>query len=114
VTGYAAALALTLAVELPIYAVAFRRLIGLRSGSAALALAALVNLATHPLVWWTLHAAGGHRETYAISLLGVEVAAWLTEAAIAWMFLRRDAGTLVAIALAANAASFLAGLLLVR
>lgn len=112
-TGYPAALALTLAVEVPVYAVVLRRLLGLR-GVTAPALAVAVNLATHPLVWWSLGVAAGFRGGYAAALLPVEIAAWLAEAAILWALLRREARTLLAAAVAANAASFLAGLVLLR
>jgi hypothetical protein len=119
VTGYPAALALTLAVELPLYAVALRGLLGVRVATALLA-ATGVNLVSHPLVWLALGAAARFRGGYEISLLPVEIAAWLAEAAMLRALLRgrgrgrgREGGDLVLIALAANAASFLAGLVLI-
>ncbi|MFB4318680.1 hypothetical protein [Actinomadura sp. 21ATH] len=111
-TGYPAALALTLAVELPVYAVALRALLGVRA-AAALAMAAGINLVTHPVVWLTLGAAARFHGGYEIVLLPVEIAAWLTEAAILYALLRRRGRDLAGVAVAANAASFLAGLLLI-
>ncbi|MEW2358635.1 hypothetical protein [Spirillospora sp. NPDC029432] len=111
-TGYPAALALTLAAELPVYAVALRVLLGVRV-AAALAAATGVNLVTHPLVWLTLGAAARFQGGYEIALLPVEIAAWLTEAAILYALLRRRGRNLVCVAVAANAVSFLAGLLVI-
>ncbi|GAA2452460.1 hypothetical protein GCM10010191_83460 [Actinomadura vinacea] len=111
-TGYPAALALTLAVELPIYLAALRALLGTRV-APALALAVAVNLATHPLVWWTLGAAARLRGGYEIALLPVEITAWLAEAAFLCACLRGPRQKVLHAALAANAASFLAGLIVV-
>jgi hypothetical protein len=112
VTGYPAALALTLAVELPVYAVALRALLGTRLPSA-LAAAVAVNLVTHPLVWWALGAAARSRGGYETALLPVEIAAWLTEAALLRTLLRGQGRALLHAALAANAASLLAGLVII-
>ena len=114
-TGYPAALALTLAVELPVYVAALRIAPGARL-PAVLAAAVAVNLVTHPLVWWALGAAARTRGGYETALLPVEIAAWLAEAALLGA-LRRPPGArraeariVLHAALAANAASFLAGL----
>ncbi|MFI0356496.1 hypothetical protein [Actinomadura sp. 9N407] len=107
-TGYPAALALTLAVELPLYVVALR----VRIARALLA-AAAVNLVSHPLVWLALGAAARFRGGYEIFLLPVEIAAWLAEAAMLRVLLRGEGRDLLLVALMANAASFLAGLLLI-
>ena len=50
---YLGALALTLAVEVPLYTLALRYAWGLPTGRAV-RLAAGVNLATHPVLWWSL------------------------------------------------------------
>jgi hypothetical protein len=64
-------------------------------------------------VWLALGAAARFRGGYEILLLPVEAAAWLAEAAMLRALLRRNGRDLALIALAANAASFLAGLLLI-
>jgi hypothetical protein len=97
---YVVALALTLAIEVPVYAVALR----FRS---AWALAVLVNLATHPAVWLLL-ANGASQATFVL----VELAAWLVEFGLLWAFLRSSAPILLATAILANSLSCLAGLLL--
>jgi hypothetical protein len=113
VSDYPVALALTLAVELPIYVVALRVFLDRRSARAiaiSVAIAVAVNLITHPIVWSLLGAASRLRGGYEIALIPVEAGAWLAEAAILWALLRRDPPALLAIAVAANAASFLAGI----
>ncbi len=50
---YPVALALTLLTETPVYAAALTRIGRVRPGRAAAA-GVLVNLVTHPLLWWTL------------------------------------------------------------
>ncbi|XVQ07876.1 hypothetical protein ACQP1W_35600 [Spirillospora sp. CA-255316] len=116
-TGYPAALALTLAVELPVYAAALRVLLGTRL-LPVLATAVAVNLVTHPVVWWALGAAARSRGGYEIALLPVEIAAWLAEAALLRAMLLRamlrgKGRAFLHAALAANAASLLAGLVAV-
>ncbi|WP_433472361.1 hypothetical protein ACQPZP_26155 [Spirillospora sp. CA-142024] len=108
-TGYPAALTLTLAVELPIYLAALRVMRAARA-PVVFALATGVNLVTHPLVWWTLGVAAEFWEGYEIVLLPVEIAAWLVEAALLGALLGGPRRPLLHAALAANAASFLAGL----
>lgn len=110
-SGYPAALALTLAVELPVYAITLQSLLGLRA-AAALTLAVAVNLVTHPIVWWVLGVVGGIRGGYEVALLPVELGALASEAAMLWAVLRREPRVLLAVAVAANAASFLIGLIL--
>jgi hypothetical protein len=97
---YALALALTIVVEAPIYAAVIRGARGWLVGVG-------VNVVTHPMVWWTL---SRHPSWFA----PVEVGAWLVEAALAWLVVRRDAAVLALTAFVANAASVLAGLLLTR
>ena len=105
---YPLALALTLAVEVPVYAVALRAAGSLRGGPATLAGIA-VNLITHPPVWLVLLRA---EDPYPIVFAVVEVAAWLVEAGIVYARVRRDAVVILLTALVANTASVLAGLIL--
>ncbi|GIH07253.1 hypothetical protein Rhe02_53200 [Rhizocola hellebori] len=97
---YVVALALTLAIEVPVYVVALR----FRS---AWALAVAVNLVTHPAVWLLL--AGGASIGY---FMLVELAAWMVEFGLLWAVLRRSSSILFAAAVLANSLSCLAGLLL--
>ena len=102
---YLLALAITLAVEVPLYVVVLRlaRLLPLR---LSLAGAVGVNLLTHPLVWLVLSAHPGW-------FLPVEAAVCLVEAALLWLLVRRrDLVTLLVTAVAANTASVLAGFVL--
>jgi hypothetical protein len=103
-TSYAAAFGLTLLVETPFWTAA---LVALRLARppAAAALAVVVNVATHPALWWSLsllQASSGTR-------IACEVMVCLAEWALALLLLRRDAALLVAVSLGANAASFLSG-----
>ncbi|MEV4411862.1 hypothetical protein [Catellatospora sp. NPDC049609] len=106
---YPAALALTLAVELPVYAVALRR--GWGVGRRRALLCALgVNLATHPLLWWLL-GPWTALSAYPLIMVVAEVAVCGVEAALlAWWLRRRDL-LLAVLAVAANAASVTAGLI---
>lgn len=110
---YPLALAVTLTVELPIYAGGLRAA-RLARAWAALAAALVVNLATHPLVWLALRGAGS---AYWPRFVAVELAVWLAESLLVLAWLARvraeRAPVFVALlALAANAASCLAGLVL--
>lgn len=100
---YAQALALTLAVEVPVYMVALRWA-WLLSWRRALAMAVGVNLVTHPLVWLILT---HHTGTAAFTV--VEVGAWLVESALIFLLVRRDAALICLVALVANLASVLLG-----
>ncbi|MFF3074772.1 hypothetical protein ACFVSN_39815 [Kitasatospora sp. NPDC057904] len=61
---YPVALALTLLTETPVYTAALSLAGPVRPGRAAAA-AVLVNLATHPVLWWTLrHWTGGPAAAY--------------------------------------------------
>ncbi|MFJ7911447.1 hypothetical protein [Kitasatospora sp. NPDC096204] len=111
---YPVALALTLLTETPVYTAALVRVGRARPGRAAVA-AVLVNLVTHPLLWWTLrHWTDGPAAAYWTGFVLGEGAVCATEALLLCPLagLRpRDplpwlaAGT-------ANAASLLAGLLI--
>lgn len=104
---YPLALALTLTVELPVYTGGLRAA-RLARAWPALAVALVVNLATHPLVWLALRDAGG---SYWPRFTAVELAAWLAESLLVFGWLRREPGYVALLALVANAASCLAGLL---
>jgi hypothetical protein len=104
---YPLALAVTLTVELPVYAGGLRAA-RLARPWPALAVALTANLATHPLVWLALRDAGG---SYWPRFAAVELAAWLAESFLVFTWLRRDFGFVAVLALTANAASCLAGLL---
>jgi hypothetical protein len=104
---YLRAFALTLAVEVPLYTallaaagVPVRR---------ALACGAGVNVATHPVLWFGLYFLGGGTAALVAAEIAVTAVEWLL--LIAWTG-RRDRGLIAAIAVLANTASLLAGLLI--
>ncbi|MFI6847380.1 hypothetical protein OG535_13700 [Kitasatospora sp. NBC_00085] len=112
---YPLALALTLLVEVPLYTAALTRAGAVRP-SRAVAAAVLVNLATHPLLWWSLSHGSwstGSAAAYWTAFGLGEAAVCAVEAAL----LRPLAGLSLrgplpwAAAGTANAASVLAGLL---
>jgi hypothetical protein len=98
---YPLALALTLVIEVPVYAVALA-VAHLAPWPRAAVAGVIVNLATHPLLWWLLTAYSG-------LIVAGEVGAWLVETALLFAWLRRDAPLLALTALTANLASVLAG-----
>jgi hypothetical protein len=106
--AYLQALALTLAIELPIYTtvlVAWQRVRPWRALTAGVS----INLATHPavwFVWYPLLVPGFGNDAYVVI---AELFAWWAEALLLWAWLRRDLGGLVVLSLVANGASFLAG-----
>jgi hypothetical protein len=102
---YPVALALTLAVEVPVYLVAFR-VAGLLPGWRGVGAAAGVNLVTHPVVWAVLVRAGS---SYWLAFGVLEAAAWVVESLLLIALVRRDALLLALTALVANIASVLAG-----
>jgi hypothetical protein len=101
--AYALALAVTLAVEVPVYAGSLRVARVLTVGRAA-ALAVLVNLVTHPVLWYGLSRAGP------AWFAPAEASAVLVEAFGCWLLLRREPALLLLVSLFANTASVLAGL----
>ena len=102
--SFPAALLLTLAVEVPLYAAA---LIALRLCRPALAVAtaAGVNLLTHPALWWLLAP-----QPSVARVAAAELAVWVAETALLWLVVRRRPGVLAVVSAGANAASVLAGL----
>jgi hypothetical protein len=112
---YLAAFGLTLAVEVPIYVVSLTQAADVRWRRALVA-AIGVNVVTHPALWWGLRPFA-HHHGYA----GAAIAAELLVCVVEWLLLvawtrrpgrtRVDLLVLAAASLAANAASVLAGLL---
>lgn len=103
-TTYALAAALTLVVEVPVDVACALGLRWARPGRAVL-VAVAVNVVTHPVLYAvTLHRGWA-------PLLLAEALAVLVEAALMtwWWGVRRDRVAVVWVALAANAASFLLG-----
>jgi hypothetical protein len=111
--GYAAALVLTLAVEVPGYGVLLRRL-GVRTRTAVVA-GVGVNLITHPLLWFGVreyqYGSGWYVAAFLVGEAAVCVAEWLLLAGALRRY-RLPMGTLAAVSVAVNAASAAAGLLL--
>lgn len=101
-----AAFALTLAVELPWYVGGLVALVRLRWWTAA-GLGVAVNVCTHPLLWWLLT-----QQASLLQTVAAEAVVVLAEAALLAVAVRRDIAVLAMLSLAANASSFLVGLLL--
>jgi hypothetical protein len=108
---YAAALLLTLAIEVPIVAGGLARWYRVPAVRGVL-LAILASVLTHPIVWFILP----RLLVPAIGSLGyllvAEGFAWLAEAALYWLATRRDPFELLLLSLVANLASFTVGGLL--
>jgi hypothetical protein len=100
------ALLLTLAVEVPLY-VAALVLLRLAPLWRATALALLVNLLTHPVLWSAL----GDRPPV-LRIAAAEVLVWLVEAALLSLALRRRPALVALVAAGTNAASILVGALI--
>ncbi|MFJ7246431.1 hypothetical protein ACIQWA_17505 [Kitasatospora sp. NPDC098652] len=111
---YPVALALTLLTETPVYTAALTRIGPVRPRRAAAA-GVLVNLVTHPLLWWTLrHWTDGPAAAYWTGFALSEIAVCAAEALLLCPLagLRpRDPLPWIASG-TANATSLLAGLLL--
>jgi hypothetical protein len=99
-----AALALTLLVEVPLYAVGLVGL-GLARPARAVALGVVVNLATQPALWWLLAPAPSLAR-----LAGAEAAVCAVEAALLCLALRTRSALIAVVSVGVNAASVLAGL----
>lgn len=111
--GYAAAYALTLAVEPPVYAWGVRR-IGFDARRGYLA-GLLGNATSHPLTWLVLFPLLSERLADAVAFVAVEAFAIAWEAGLLCGWLRRERASLVAVACVANAVSLATGgLLLLR
>lgn len=106
-TGYAAALLLTVAVETPLYGLALRRWLE-RPWRQALLAGLLVNASSHPVAWLLLYDADPRR------LVAVEAFAVVWEAGWLWAWLRREPALLGGLALVANAVSLGLGAAVLR
>jgi hypothetical protein len=102
------ALALTLAVELPLVLLCARRA-GWNSGRTALA-ALLASLATHPIAWWASRQLGA--VDYASGAWAIESLVCLAEAGVYAGLLRLRPLPALGLACAANIASMATGFLL--
>ncbi|MEW1864971.1 hypothetical protein OG896_32010 [Streptomyces sp. NBC_00669] len=107
--SYPSALALTMAVEVPVYVAAITTASPARYGRTA-AVAVMVNLVTHPVLWWFLSRvpAGGYWPAFTVA----EGVVCLVEGALAAWWLRLRGPVPYAASVAANAASVIAGMLL--
>jgi len=105
---YLLALALTLAVEVPLGTLALRYGSRIPARRAA-RLCVGVNLATHPVLWWGL-ALGPAGPAYPLMLLGAEAAACAVEWALLRWRIGHDGPLLAAVVVGTNAASVAAGL----
>ncbi|NJP47425.1 hypothetical protein [Actinacidiphila epipremni] len=107
--SYPVALALTVATEVPVYTAALAAAAGsppLRTAGVAV----MVNLVTHPPLWWFLrHVPGG---AYWPAFAAAEAAVLLVEGALLARALRLRGPAPYAASAAANAVSVLAGFLL--
>jgi hypothetical protein len=110
VSGYVAALLLTLAVEPPLYALALRRGIGVRS-RRGYAEGLLANATSHPLTWLVLFPLTG-RSLAAAAAVEAFVVAW--EAGLLRLRLGSDLPLLVGMSFVVNAVSLGLGAAVLR
>lgn len=110
---YLVALALTLAVEVPLYTLWLWSALSVPARRAAL-LAVAVNLVTHPPLWWSLALWQVGKSAYPFALAWAEIVACVVEWALLRWRIGRDAVPLALIVVGVNAASLAAGLLLTR
>lgn len=99
------ALVVTVVVELPLYVAALVMLRLARPARAVL-LAIGVNLLTHPVMWHVLAPSPTIDRVVA-----AELCVAVVEAAVIWLFVRRDAAMVFLVGLGVNAASFGVGML---
>jgi hypothetical protein len=107
--GYPAALGLTLLVEVPAWS-ALTRVVTAVSWARAVSVALLVNVVSHPLLWFVL--VPSLEAATASTVAGVLVAEALVvagEAVVARLVVGRDLGALMGVSLAANALSLALG-----
>jgi hypothetical protein len=110
--AYAAALGLTLLIEMPTYAVVLRCGLSIRS-RGGLAAGAAVNLISHPIAFLIVMPALARPLGFFPALAAIEAGVWICESALLWLWLRRDVDLVSAAALLANAVSLAVGLLLI-
>ncbi|HZO31080.1 MAG TPA: hypothetical protein VFH48_34365 [Chloroflexota bacterium] len=109
--AYAVALLLTLAVETAIVTVALARWYRVAVWRGA-TIAIGASVLTHPVVWFVLPPLLVPAVGSTGYLLVAEGFAWLVEAGIFWLAIRRDPVGLLLVSLVANLASFTLGGLL--
>jgi hypothetical protein len=102
--SYAAALGLTLLIEVPTYAGVLR--CGLTAG-------AVVNLISHPLAFLIVMPALAQPLGFFPALAVIEAGVWIFESALLRSWLRRDVDLVSLAALLANTLSLAVGLLLI-
>lgn len=106
---YPLALALTLLVEVPVYAAALTAAARAPARRTVIA-AVLANCVTHPPLWWFLRQV--HGGGYWPAFAAAESAVCLAEGLLLARLLRLRGAVPYAASVAANAASMMAGLLL--
>lgn len=109
-TGYLAALLLTLAVEPPLYALALRSGLGVRPRRGYLE-ALLANATSHPFTWLVLYPLGGGSLATAAAVEAF-VVAW--EAGLLRLRLGRELPVLVGVSFVVNAVSLGLGAIVLR
>jgi hypothetical protein len=113
-TGYAAALLLTLAVEPPLYAAALALLRDGHPWPQRYAAGLLANATSHPLTWLVLWRALSPHVASFVAFAAVEAFAVAWEAALLRAYLGRDLAVLAGVACAVNAVSLGLGALLLH
>jgi hypothetical protein len=109
---YAAALGLTLIIEMPAYAGVLRHGLNIRTRQGLIAGAA-VNLVSHPLAFLLVMPALAGPLGFFPALVIIEASVWVLESALLWGWVRRDLDLIGLSALLANVASLAIGLLLI-
>jgi hypothetical protein len=108
IVAYLGAFGLTLAIELPLYVLGLRLLVGVDSGKSLTA-GLLGNLASHPLIWFGLYPSLLGEFGLLPTTIIVELFAMLVE----WLIVSRAYGALssrlLVASLLANASSFVFG-----
>lgn len=106
------ALALTLAIEVPVWVVLGHLAAGV-SWARAIVVGVAVNVVSHPLLWFVLLPAleAATRSTLVALALG-ELVVWGLEAGMAWFATRRAPVVWLAVSASANLVSLGAGTLL--
>ena len=111
--SYAQALALTVLVETPAYALGLSRWLRVRP-SRGIAAGLALNLVTHPLASLVVMPSLSDVIGSTAAFVTIEVAVWVLEAALLFAWLRRGPATLLVISFVANGLSATAGLLLLQ
>lgn len=110
--SYWLALAITLVLEVPAYAVALRRGCGVAL-PRGLTAGAVVNLISHPIAFLVVMPRIAPALGYFSALAVVETSVWGLEAGLLWLWLRRDPDLVWLAGLLANAVSLAVGLALI-